>query len=230
MQAKNKVAVPRGRRPLQVYAATRDVLIRCGMELLTEQGFSATGLDAVLKRATVPKGSFYHYFDSKEAFGAAVMDAYDDYFTRKLDHWLGNAARAPLDRLTDFVADAAQGMRKYHFTRGCLVGNLGQELGTLPAGFRERLDAILVGWQQRVARCLKAAQDAGSISVQFDAQRLGEFFWIAWEGAVLRARLMQSDRPLFHFIEMFLLTLGVARPVAGGGEAANPLFFQEIRR
>lgn len=221
MQEKTKVAVARGRRPSPAYSATRDVLIRCGMELLTEQGFSATGLDTVLKRATVPKGSFYHYFDSKNAFGAAVMDAYDDYFKRKLDRWLLNEERAPLDRLADFVADASKGMRRHRFTRGCLVGNLGQELGTLPPGFRERLDAILIGWQQRVAACLQAAQDEGRIAARLDPQQLAEFFWIAWEGAVLRARLIQSDRPLSNFIETFLLTLGAARTEVGSGEAAN---------
>lgn len=221
MQEKKKVAVPRGRRPSQAYSATRDVLIRCGMELLTEQGFSATGLDAVLKRATVPKGSFYHYFESKDAFGAAVMDAYDEYFKRKLDRWLLNEDRAPLDRLADFIADASKGMRKHRFTRGCLVGNMGQELGVLPTGFRERLDAILMGWQQRVAVCLKAAQDEGSIPARLDPHRLAEFFWIAWEGAVLRARLVQSEDPLSNFIETFLLTLNAAHARAVSSETAK---------
>ena len=119
-------------RKAQAYASAREVLLRCGMELLTEQGFSATGLEAVLKRATVPKGSFYYYFASKEAFGREVMDAYDAYFGKKLDRWLQDGSRAPLDRLMDFVADASAGMRKHEFRRGCLVGNLSQELGALP--------------------------------------------------------------------------------------------------
>ncbi|WP_083745506.1 TetR/AcrR family transcriptional regulator [Variovorax sp. KK3] len=211
---KPKLAVPRTRSAAPAYSTTREVLIRCGMELLTEQGFSATGLDAVLKRATVPKGSFYHYFESKDAFGAAVMDAYDDYFKRKLDKWLLDETRAPLDRLADFIADASQGMRKHRYTRGCLVGNLSQELGALPSGFRERLDAILVGWQVRVATCLRAAQAQGSVSAELDIDQVAEFFWIAWEGAVLRARLVQSDRPLVTFIAAFLAGLG-ASPKAG---------------
>lgn len=224
MTTKLKVAVSRGRGASPAYSATRDVLIRCGMELLTEQGFSATGLDAVLKRATVPKGSFYHYFESKDAFGAAVMDAYDDYFKRKLDRWLLSEERPPLDRLADFIADASKGMRKHRFTRGCLVGNLSQELGVLPSGFRERLDAILLGWQARVARCLEAAQVEGSISAALDPEQLAEFFWIAWEGAVLRARLVQSDRPLITFITAFLSSLG-ARAEAIPHPGANQQHF-----
>lgn len=200
-------------RPL-AYSSTREVLIRCGMELLTEQGFSATGLDAVLKRATVPKGSFYYYFDSKEAFGHAVMDAYDDYFCKKLDRWLLADDRAPIDRLADFVSDASAGMRKHDFTRGCLVGNLSQELGALPIAFRARLDEILAGWQAKVETCLVEAQSGGTLAGHHDCAQLAEFFWIAWEGAVLRSRLVRSERPLRTFIDAFLGSLGArCRPM-----------------
>ena len=142
------------------------------------------------------------------------MEAYDDYFKRKLDKWLLDETRAPLDRLADFIADASKGMRKHRFTRGCLVGNLSQELGALPTGFREKLDAILQGWQARVAACLRAAQAQGSVSATLDIDQVAEFFWIAWEGAVLRARLVQSDRPLLTFIAAFLAGLGTPPTVA----------------
>lgn len=205
---KPKKAVPGGAteqaRSSGAYVAVRDVLVRTGMELLTEQGFAATGLDAVLKRATVPKGSFYYYFPSKEAFGMAVMDAYDAYFLRKLDRWLTDETQPPLERLMNFVRDAAAGMAKHEFRRGCLVGNLSQELGALPSAFRPRLNEIFEGWQARVATCLAQAQAAGHIAKSIDCEQLAEFFWIAWEGAVLRARLVCSAQPLKTFIDSFL--------------------------
>ena len=196
-------------RKAQAYASAREVLLRCGMELLTEQGFSATGLEAVLKRATVPKGSFYYYFASKEAFGREVMDAYDAYFGKKLDRWLQDGSRAPLARLMDLGADASAGMRKHEFRRGCLVGNLSQELGALPEAYRARLDAIFTGWQRKVAACLREAQLSGAVPAGLDCDQLAEFFWIAWEGAVLRARLLRNDQPLRNFIATFLVALGV---------------------
>lgn len=174
------------------------------MEILTEQGFTATGLDAVLKRATVPKGSFYYYFDSKAAFGAEVLKAYDAFFCRKIDRALTNEARPPLQRLYDFVDDAKAGMAKYRYARGCLVGNLGQEVEALPAGYRAQLNAILQGWQARVAGCLKLSVAAGEIGRQADCEALAEFFWIGWEGAVMRARLMRSGDPLDTFIAGFV--------------------------
>ena len=186
------------------YASTRDVLIRCGMELLTEQGFAATGLDAVLKRATVPKGSFYHYFQSKTDFGEEVMKAYDAYFVRKLDRALLNESRAPLDRIADFVADAKAGMARHRYTRGCLVGNLSQELEALPADYRKSLDAIISGWEARIATCLRLARKQGAIARTADCNALAQFFWIGWEGAVMRARLVRGPGPLETFLNGFI--------------------------
>lgn len=186
---------------------TREALLHTGMRLLTEQGFLSTGIDAVLREVGVPKGSFYHYFASKEAFGRAVLERYDDYFAAKLERCLGNAARPPLARLEDFVADARAGMARHGFRRGCLVGNLGQEVTQLPEGFREQLESVLCRWQARLAACLRAAQQDGSLAATLDCDELAAFFWIGWEGAVLRARLVQSDAPLLTFIRGFLALL-----------------------
>ncbi|PXW24824.1 acrylate utilization transcriptional regulator AcuR [Paraburkholderia caballeronis] len=193
--------------PSRDYTDARDTLLRSGMELLTEQGFTATGLDTMLKRVNVPKGSFYHYFANKETFGREVIDAYDAYFCAKLDRWLHDDSRAPLTRLRDFVDDAKAGMARHAYTRGCLVGNLGQELGALPADYRERLARVLQGWQDRVADCLRAAQHHGELSKRADCGTLAAFFWIGWEGAVLRARLTASAAPLDIFFEGFLAGL-----------------------
>ncbi|ALK30743.1 TetR/AcrR family transcriptional regulator [Burkholderia plantarii] len=204
----------RGRPPKnpQAHADTRAVLLRAGMELLTEQGFAATGLDTVLKRVDVPKGSFYHYFASKEAFGRELMDAYDAYFAAKLDHWLLDASRPALARLAAFVDDAKAGMARHDFTRGCLIGNLGLEVGALPDGFREALERIFAGWQARIARCLRDAQHERVLAADADLDALAAFFWIGWEGAVLRARLVRNATPLDTFFNGFLAGLPRSRP------------------
>ena len=62
----------RPRKTESTYADTRNDLIRSGLELLTQNGFLATGVDAIVKNANVPKGSFYYYFKSKEDY--AVND------------------------------------------------------------------------------------------------------------------------------------------------------------
>jgi len=197
------------RRDLR-YATTRDVLIRSGLEMLTEQGFAATGLDALLRRAAVPKGSFYHYFESKADFGREIMKAYDAFICRKLDRALINEKLVPSDRVRAFVEDAKAGMAKYGYTRGCLIGNFSQEVEALPSDYRAVLNVIMEGWQGKIARCLEIAQRNGEIADSADCDALAEFFWIGWEGAVMRARLVKDGAPLDTFITGFLA--GLPRP------------------
>ncbi|GAA4182356.1 TetR/AcrR family transcriptional regulator [Gryllotalpicola kribbensis] len=196
----------RGRPPKipREHGDTREMLLRCGVELLTAQGLGSTGIETVLKRVGVPKGSFYHYFESKDAFGLEVLRRYADYFARKLDHWLLEEDQPPLERVARFVEDAKTGMAKYDFERGCLVGNLGQEVATLAADFRGALEDVLSDWERRLAACLELAVRDGSLPPGTDCERLAAFFWIGWEGAVLRAKLARDTRPLDVFIAGFL--------------------------
>ncbi len=188
--------------------ATREALLRAGVGALTEKGFSATGIDEILRSVGVPKGSFYHYFPSKEAFGAHLIQRYSEYFAQKLDRHFRNDLLSPLNRLRAFIADAETSMRRFEYRRGCLIGNLGQEMGALPESFRAQLVDAFADWQSRTAECLEAARAAGEITLATDANRMAAFFWIGWEGAVLRAKLERRGDPLRLFAQSFLDTVG----------------------
>ncbi|MDX7711717.1 acrylate utilization transcriptional regulator AcuR [Aeromonas caviae] len=197
---------PRG-RPAQhghTYADTRDLLIRRGMELLTEQGIAATSIERVLQSTGIPKGSFYHYFATKHDFTLVVMDAYHHYFCRKLTRYLEDESLPPLARLVAFVDSACRGMTRYAFQRGCLVGNLGQEVVQLSPELRLRLEQILLDWEALLARCLRDAVTAGELPPGCDCPALAHQFWIGWEGAVLRARLVGDTEPMLSFFNFFM--------------------------
>ena len=182
---------------------TRNALVWCGTELLTERGFQITGIDEVLKRVGVPKGSFYHYFKSKDQFGHAVIDNYEAYYAKKMDRIFGDSSQSPLQRLVSFTVNAKNGMVKFDFKRGCLIGNLSQELAALDTQFRERLEGVLVSWEKRVAECLSEAIDSGELAPGQDPQALSRFFWVGWEGAILRSKLMRSLEPIDQFTSIF---------------------------
>jgi TetR/AcrR family transcriptional repressor of nem operon len=202
------LTLPRKRgRPPKVagdYRETREALCDAGVAALTEKGFSATGIDEILRSVGVPKGSFYHFFESKEAFGAELISRYAEYFARKLDRFLLDEKLTPLARIEGFCADAERGMRRYGFRRGCLVGNLGQEMGALPESFRAQLVEVLQDWQGRMAACLELARAVREIPARADCAQWAAFFWVGWEGAVLRAKLERKAAPLRLFSELFL--------------------------
>ncbi len=201
---------PRRGRPPKVARDNHDTkaeLLRVGLEHLTEFGFASSGIDTILKKAGVPKGSFYHYFASKEAYGESLIAHYDSYFSRKLDMHLLDQQHTPLSRIANFVDDAAIGMARHGFKRGCLVGNLGQEVDALPVSFRAQLTNVFLNWQRKLEACLVQAKANGDINQSADCGALAEYFWISWEGAVSRAKLVQSDKPLMLFLQYFLQSL-----------------------
>ncbi len=199
----------RGRPPkaLAGYSETREALVRAGVVALTEKGLSATGIDEILRSVNVPKGSFYHYFGSKEDFGLELIETYAVYFAKKLDGFLTDESKTPITRLQEFVSNAEAGMKRYEFRRGCLVGNLGQEMAVLPESHRKRLREVFVDWEVRTAKCLREAQAAGEIKDDIDCSSLAAFFWIGWEGAVLRAKLEGGPDALHTFASGFFSRL-----------------------
>lgn len=192
-------------------ADTRQQLLTNGTILLSERGFSAVGIERILRETGVPKGSFYHYFDSKEHFALAVLDHYQQAFRRRLNSTL--AARVDPDdpasealtfdvRLARFVQAGMDGLERHGWRRGCLVAALAIEIESLSPDFRSRLEAVLNEWEQTTAVVL---QEAGFARAQ--AESLSVLFWQAWEGAVLRARLQRSGTPLQAFADHFLRCL-----------------------
>lgn len=197
---------PRRGRPRGAPDASqaRRSLIRAGLEYLTERGYSSVGVDEILKVAKVPKGSFYHHFQSKADFGLALISAYDMYFAGLLDRTFLDEQHTPLERLGLFVRTAEDGMARHGFRRGCLVGNLGQEMGALPDDFRGALVNVLETWQRRTAQLFRDAQASGELSAEQDPDALAEAFWIGWEGAILRAKLELRPEPMRIFFKTFV--------------------------
>ena len=209
MNSVSTIKQARGRpsKSAQQADENRQRLTSVGVALLTKKGFGATGLDEVTAKAGLPKGSFYAYFDSKEAFGLVLIDAYAKFFNEMLDHAFLNEAQTPLERLNSFILEARTNMAKYDFNRGCLVGNLGIEIYSLPGVFRQRLVDIFCVWQGKTQSCLLAAQALGEIGGHINCAAKAEAFWIGWEGAILRAKLERRAAPIDTFTRDFLANI-----------------------
>ena len=185
---------------------TRSEIVKIGTDLISRNGYNATGIDAVLRDAGIPKGSFYHYFKSKEEFGLAVIDHFAERYAQRLETFLSDEEVTPLNRIRNYLESGLVRLEQNLCTRGCLVGNLGQELADSNERFRSRLDQIFTSWKERFAACLVEAQAAGELSGEVDAQVLACFILSGWEGAILRAKVMKSPQPIRDFIQILFAT------------------------
>ncbi len=182
-------------------------IVSIGTELISLHGYNATGIDTVLKQAGVPKGSFYHYFGSKEDFGMTVIDQFVDQYAQKIDSFLNDADLSPLNRIHNYLENGLASLTQNQCTKGCLIGNLGQELADQNERFRARLDEIFLVWKERFAACLREAQRVGELAPDVDSAVIAGFILSGWEGAILRAKVMKSTQPLRDFIDTLFATV-----------------------
>lgn len=180
----------------------RDDLIQVGRDIVIRQGFNAAGLSDILATAGVPKGSFYYYFESKEDFGLAIIEDFANKYQKDLEAILGNEQFSPLTRLNNYFEKGIAEMEVSQCESGCLIGNLAQELSAQSEVFRDRLNQVLTNWETYFAQCIDAAYEAGELTSRLDAEAIAKFIMSGWQGAMLRAKVERSTKPLETFVEI----------------------------
>ena len=181
---------------------TRGELVRIASGHMALNGYNASGIDAILKEAKIPKGSFYHFFKSKEDLGLAVIDLFAEALEQKFDTFLSDRAVAPLDRIRNFFENRLGLLIENECSKGCLLGKFGQELSDINERFRFRLEDIFNIWRKRFADCLRVAQAGGELSKELDPDVIANFLLSGYEGAILSCKVMRSPRPMKDFIEV----------------------------
>lgn len=177
----------------------RDRLLAAGLETLHKRGFNGTGVQDITDAAKVPKGSFYNHFDSKEALGVEVVEAYAAKGEPRLEA-LTNGSGAPLGRLRKYFEGMNELGAPTGFTRGCLLGNFATELSGQSPAVRARLEAVFDGWTAKIAQVIAEAQKAGTVARDVPAETLATFLLNAWEGAVLRSKVEKDRAALETFL------------------------------
>jgi len=182
---------------------TKDDIVRAGLEIMLTKGFNATGVEAILKKANVPKGSFYNFFPSKEEFGLAVVDQFRAEIGVISQPILADCSLPPLARLRKYFEILIDRFEENNCTQGCLIGNLGLEMADQSDALRKRLDDGLSRWTDMVASVLVEAQSAKTLPTDLDTRLLAGTLISSFEGALLFGKVKKSVEPLRSFICLF---------------------------
>src|SRR5687767_414935 len=113
---------------------TRQLLLQRGIAMLLRHGYNDLGIAALLEETQIPRGSFYHHFESKEDFGLQAVDLYMQEVHRGLDQCLADPTRSPVQRVRHFFEMSEEKYRTEGYL-GCLLGGLGQELSGVSQAF-----------------------------------------------------------------------------------------------
>jgi TetR/AcrR family transcriptional repressor of nem operon len=171
-------------------SGTRELLIREGLKSFLAYGYDGVGIGPVLSAVNVPKGSFYHFFRSKEDFAIAVLEAYVVRYAGIRDTLRTDSTRPPLCRLRSHFGALERELIANHPAGGCLYGVLSQTIAALGPLLRKRLHESFQTWQKSILDVLKQAQDRGDLDPSINAEEAAAFLIDAYEGALIR---MKSD-------------------------------------
>ncbi|TAJ22019.1 MAG: TetR family transcriptional regulator [Planctomycetota bacterium] len=193
---------------------TRARLLEVGAEAISEKSFTSCGLAEILERARVPKGSFYHYFKSKEEFGVALIEKETVEFVDELRPIIADRKRTPLERLRAIFEMMRDECVARGAARQCLIPKLALETGQLSEPVQAAIKAAYDQWRALLAQVVREAQAAGELSRSRDPERLAGVLVMLWEGATMRTQIDRSMQPIDDFLAFVFGSLLIARESA----------------
>ena len=188
---------------------TKAHLLEIGYQLIAKKGFTAVGIKQILDTAGIPKGSFYHYFASKEAFGEAIISNYFINYKMRLDAIDRQDINAQ-QKLYNYFQNWYDTQQNDCEHGKCLVVKLSAEVADMSESMRLALNA---GYQQTInwlAEHIKEGWADGSVPPldNVAAESQAKRWYFAWLGASLIAKTSQTNTPLAEVWQMTTSQMG----------------------
>ncbi|HHX8545189.1 TPA: TetR/AcrR family transcriptional regulator [Vibrio alginolyticus] len=174
---------------------TRQHILDVGYELIVNRGFTSVGLSELLKKAAVPKGSFYHYFKSKEQFGEAMIQDYFTKYFERLNARFTNTELSGYQRLMSYFEEMVKVEDDVCNANKCLLVKLSAEVSDLSESMRLALRQGADKTIQAIADCIDIGVQDGSIP-NGDSALLARQIYYLWNGASLLNKLYQDQAAL----------------------------------
>ena len=190
--------------------AKRLHILETGSDLVLHKGFVGVGLQEILKNCGIPKGSFYHYFESKEAFGCELVKHYvDNYQLRLNELWADTAPStdsaiqqsAYAKLINYFSLWINDPLTSCGWAETCLVVKLAAEVSDLSDDMRVIMAQGAENLVNNIVALIQAGKIDQSISIQGDAFINAQVIYQMWLGAALLSKLQKDKAPLHHALD-----------------------------
>lgn len=190
---------------------TRSAILATGQQIMSQKGFSAVGLTEILTGAGVPKGSFYHYFGSKDAFGEAMLEAYFDEYHGEMDALLVKPGLTGAERLMVYFANWRESQGAFDCQGRCLAVKLGAEVSDLSEPMRLALKAGTGGIILRLKAMIEAGLADGSVIASDAPGDLASSLYHQWLGASVMVKIVRTHDPFAIALQSTRRMLGIIR-------------------
>lgn len=187
----------------QARSHAKERLLDAAQELMLAKGFVATTVDEICAASGLTKGSFFHYFKSKEDLGQAVLDRFCDARLALMQQGPFSKKRDPLERVYGWIDFAIEMSKSPLAEKGCLLGNFAQELSDTHPTIRSQCARRFADWTDLLKQDLDKAKANCLPKSRLDTQGLAEHFIAVLEGSLILAKAKKEmgivEKNLRHF-------------------------------
>ena len=179
-------------------AKVRTHILDTAQRIVGSKGFSVVGLNEILVAASVPKGSFYYYFSSKEVFGTALLEHYFSKYLSEIDEFLTAKNSTARERLAAYWHYFRINQESHDATGNgkCLAVKLGAEVSDMSEEMRLALKSGTSAVIARLARVIKEGKVDGSVSIVGNPSAAAQTLYQLWMGASVMWKI-SHDRAAF---------------------------------
>ncbi|KQM46557.1 TetR family transcriptional regulator [Pseudomonas sp. Leaf15] len=193
--------------------STRRAILDTAQVIVGRKGFSAVGLNEILQAAEVPKGSFYHYFNSKDAFGVVLLDSYFDHYVNGMQQLFDQPELSGFAKLMRYWHSWVDNQTGCTDTGKCLAVKLGAEVSDLSEPMRLALQRGTARTIALLAEALQHGVEDGSLPAQSHPESLARRLYALWLGTSVMSKITRTSAP---FDEALLLTQHLLQPIDRG--------------
>jgi TetR/AcrR family transcriptional repressor of nem operon len=179
-------------------ATTKERILEAAEEIMLAKSFHSVGLAEILAAVKVPKGSFYHYFQSKEQFGVELLR----HYVNEASEWKRTLLLAtdqepnPFLRLMAFVDLSVAHLLENSCQCPCLVSKLASEVATFSEPMRAVLAEGVCEWRGIFQQVIAEGQKKGMIRRKIDPAETAGLIGDLWMGASQRCQLERNIAPV----------------------------------
>jgi TetR/AcrR family transcriptional repressor of nem operon len=179
-------------------ATTKERILEAAEEIMLQKSFHSVGLNEILSAVKVPKGSFYHYFQSKEQFGVELLKHYvaDASAFKRKALLTSELSEDPFERLMAYFDLNIANMMGNSSQCSCLVAKLATEVATFSDNMRAVLAEGVREWRSFIEKLLIEGQQKGVIRKELNALVTATMIQDLWMGASQRMQVERSVAPL----------------------------------
>ena len=187
----------------------RKKLLDSALDVLRLKGYAATTVDDICRAAGVTKGSFFHYFDTKEALAIAAADHFGGMAAGLFAAAPYHLHADPVDRLLGYVDFRIALLEGSLCDVSCLFGTFVQELYETHPAIRAAAERHMRGHVAELAKDVAAAKAKYAPDAPWSADGVAFHMQAVLQGALVMAKATletqvaaESLGHLRHYLEV----------------------------